>query len=401
MKILILANKFPYPPRDGGAIATFSMIKGLSQLHHDITVLAINTSKHFYDIQLLPEEVKNFARFLAVEINTDISVIGLLINLLFSSIPYNAKRFINIEFEKKIIDLCMNNHFDIIQLEGLYMCPYISAIRKISNAKISFRAHNIESEIWERMIPSTNSFFKRQYLRILSNRIRKYELSFINSYDLLIPISLKDSQWFVDMGNKMPNVVIPTGIEVSTMTNSSDYEYPSVFYLGGLDWMPNQQGIKWFIDNCWESILEQLPNLKLNIAGRNAPDNLINYFSTKKNLTFFGEIPDAKTMFLSKAIMIVPLFAGSGMRIKIMEAMGYGRAIVTTSVGMEGIYASDRNEILIANTKEEFINNVIELSTNKYFFNQICQNAYNFASAEFNNLRIISLLSDFYKNNIT
>ena len=106
-------------------------------------------------------------------------------------------------------------------------------------------------------------------------------------------------------------------------------------------------------------------------------------------------------MFLSKAIMIVPLFAGSGMRIKIMEAMGYGRAIVTTSVGMEGIYASDRNEILIANTKEEFINNVIELSTNKYFFNQICQNAYNFASAEFNNLRIISLLSDFYKNNIT
>jgi len=123
MKILIITNKLPYPPKDGGAIATLSLALGLSNYANEIDLLAINTSKHFFNINKISLEVRNKINFYDVFLNTDLNLIDLILNFFFSKKPYNAVRFISKEFEQKIIELTNKKQYDIIQFEGLYVLP--------------------------------------------------------------------------------------------------------------------------------------------------------------------------------------------------------------------------------------------------------------------------------------
>src|SRR5450759_1216485 len=150
MRILQLMNKVPWPPKDGGAIACLNMTKGFSMLGHEVTVLSMNTSKHHITIKEMPANIRSKANFQLVEVPASINWFEATLNLLFSKLPYNAQRFISDEFSLELIKLLTEKTYDVIQLEGLYLCSYIPVIRKYSKALIAYRAHNIEYEIWER-----------------------------------------------------------------------------------------------------------------------------------------------------------------------------------------------------------------------------------------------------------
>ena len=119
MRILQVCNKFPYPDRDGGAIATMAFTREFKKQGHDVTVAAINTSKHHFDYSKLPDDIKTIADFHKVDVDTDISPIRLLLNLFFSRKPYNAIRFINKNFRGLLVNILNAKQFDVIQLEGL------------------------------------------------------------------------------------------------------------------------------------------------------------------------------------------------------------------------------------------------------------------------------------------
>jgi polysaccharide biosynthesis protein PslH len=165
MKILQLTNKIPYPPRDGGAIATLSLSMSLQDRGTRLLLLGMNTSKHYCDMESLPESITSNIKMESVDVNTDLSFWDAIKNLLFSGLPYNATRFISKNFSKKLIELLQNQKFDVIQLEGLYMAYYIQVIRKHSDALIALRAHNVEHEIWERTSQQEKSFFKETILQ--------------------------------------------------------------------------------------------------------------------------------------------------------------------------------------------------------------------------------------------
>ena len=191
MRILQLMNKVPWPPNDGGAIACLNMTKGFSMLGHEVVVLSMNTSKHHVRIKDMPHNIRTMADFRLVEVPASINWFEAALNLLFSKIPYNAQRFISDEFSMELIKLLTEKPFDVVQLEGLYLCPYIPVIRKYSEALVTYRAHNIEYEIWERTAKLSEGL-KSKYLRNLSRRIKRFEISYLNSYDLLVPITDRD-----------------------------------------------------------------------------------------------------------------------------------------------------------------------------------------------------------------
>ena len=399
MKILQITNKVPYPANDGGAIACLNLTRGFALLGHKVTVLAMNTLKHHTDISEIPESVKDWADFKLVDVPARISPVAATYNLLFSGKPYNAVRFISQPFEKKLKKLLKKKEFDIIQLEGLYVCPYIPLIRKYSDAKIVYRAHNIEHEIWERTA-AMSSGLKRLYLKILSKRIKIFEKSFINSYDLLVPITERDGIMLDKLGNKKPMHVSPTGIESTVLIpHSKNLEHPSLFHIGSLDWAPNQEGLIWFIERCWPKIHEQFPDLKFYIAGRNAPDWLVRRFHAP-NIVFEGEVADAYQIMNSKSIMVVPLFSGSGMRIKIIEGMALGKPIVSTPIGTEGISTQSGKNILIADNEKEFVADVERLITDDELFQNISRSAIEYIQEKFDNLALAGALTDFYKMHI-
>lgn len=396
MKILQVTNKVPYPTKDGGAIACMNLTKGFAHLQHEVTVLAMNTLKHNVSIDEIPETVKDFARFELVDVPARISAFRAILNFLFSKKPYNAVRFVSSRFSKVLVKLLQENEFDVIQLEGLYVCPYIPVIRKHSKATIVYRSHNIEFEIWERTAKMSKGLM-RFYLNNLSKRIKRFEKSLINSYDLLVPITERDARMLDRLGNTKPRHVSQTGIDASALLpNAKNLEYPSLFHIGSLEWAPNQEGLLWFVRNCWPLILEKCPELKFYVAGRKAPGWLINSLDVP-NLVFLGEVKDAYEFMNSKAIMIVPLFSGSGMRIKIIEGMALGKTIVSTPIGAEGIDVEREKNIVIADTAESFGDAIEKLVNDRNYFERIGKNAIEFIHEKFDNLAAANKLIEFYK----
>jgi glycosyltransferase involved in cell wall biosynthesis len=398
MKILMVANKFPYPPRDGGAIAKYNLVKSFCKEGHDVTVLGMSTPKHNFSEKNLPAEVSAMAKFYSVYVNTSISAGRIVQNLIFSKYPYNAERFIDQSFADRLKQL-LQIRYDVVQIEGLYVLPYIDLIRQHSDALISFRAHNLEHEIWMRATKNYKDPLRKMYLRILANRIKRMEASFINEYDCLVPITQRDKTMFQFLGNSKPSIVIPTGIDPERIT--SDYGDPQrmgerLFHIGGLDWPPNQQGLVWFIKKVWPKIKNKNPEASFNIAGRNAPDWLIELFR-KYDVQFFGEVESAFDFMQENDIMVVPLFSGSGMRIKIIEGLANGKAIISTSIGAEGIEYTKNKNLVIADTSKEFIENIDQLLKNKSILKDISINAVKFVREYYNNDLISQRLTNFYK----
>ena len=399
MKILQVTNKVPYPVIDGGAIACMNLARGFSLLGHKVTILAMNTIKHHITLTEIPDSVKELAEFKLVNVPAKISPFSALLNLLFSTKPYNATRFISKIFAKELQRVLLENDFDIIQLEGLYVCPYIPLIRKNSNAKIIYRAHNIEHEIWSRTAVMAHGF-EKWYLKNLSKRIKHFEVQILNKYDLLVPITGRDGIILNKLGNNKPVHISQTGIDSSVLIpNSKNLKHPTLFHIGSLEWAPNQEGLIWFFDNCWDAVREKYPELQFFIAGRNAPA----WFQKMMNLpnvVFKGEVVDAYEFINSKSIMVVPLFSGSGMRIKIIEGMALGKPIITTAVGTEGISTTSGVNIVVTENAEGFVQSISDLIEDREYFNKISKNAIEYIHKNFDNLSSAGSLIDFYKKNI-
>lgn len=396
MRILQLMNKVPWPPKDGGAIACLNMTKGFSMLGHEVTVLSMNTSKHHVRIKDMPLDLRKKADFRLVEVPASINWFEAALNLLFSDMPYNAQRFISDEYTTELVKLLNEKKFDVIQLEGLYLCPYIPVIRQYSEARIAYRAHNIEYEIWERTAKLSEGF-RSKYLRNLSTRIKKFEESYLNTYDLLIPITDRDGMILDELGNTKPRHTSQTGIDFASLVpTAKKLEFPSLFHIGALDWAPNQEGLIWFFNRCWPIIHERHPEMKFYLAGRNAPD-WFERLVRKDGVVYLGEINDAYDFINSKAIMIVPLFSGSGMRIKIIEGMALGKPIVTTDIGTEGIPTENGKNILIANDVDQFVDAIEQLINDRELANRIGKSAIGFIQEKFDNLSQAEALVEFYK----
>ena len=353
MNVFFLCNKSPYPPREGGPLAINANIQSLLKGGHHVKVLALNTNKYFTKPEDIPAEYAKNTGIEFVYVDLSIKPVDAFLNL-FSSKSYHVDRFITKDVEDKIIEILKAETFDIIQLEMLYMTPYIGIIRKYSEAKIVMRSHNIEHKIWERIAGITKNPLKKAYISYLAKKLKKFELGHLNSYDGLITISQNDADFFKKNGCTIPLNEVPFGVDINEYKISdATTEFPSLFHIGSMNWMPNEEGIRWFIDDVWPLVKQRFPQLKLYLAGREMPQWLLNL--KEENIIVLGEVPDAQEFIRSMAVMVVPLFSGSGIRIKIIEGMALGKAIISTKIGAEGIHYTDKKNILIANTPEEYL----------------------------------------------
>jgi glycosyltransferase involved in cell wall biosynthesis len=212
----------------------------------------------------------------------------------------------------------------------------------------------------------------------------------------MVPITKRDAEMLKKLGCRIPVHVSPTGISMDLFKSyRSKPEFPSVFHIGALDWSPNQEGLNWFLKRCWKDLRRKYPGLEFFIAGRNAPDSIRNI--KDPGVIFLGEVDDAYEFMENKAIMIVPLLSGSGMRIKIIEGMALGKTIVSTSIGAEGIAVSSGENIIIADDPQNFSSGIETLLDNFDKFEAIGKNALGFVEANYDNLSISKALTAFYK----
>jgi glycosyltransferase involved in cell wall biosynthesis len=396
-KVLQICNKAPYPANDGSSIAIYNMAKGFMENNIPLHLLTINTKKHFKPDNEVPADFRQRSNYSSVYRNTNTTGIGAFLNL-FTGNSYFVSRFYFKAFEKKLIEILKDHHFEIIQLEGLFMGVYIDTIKKYSSAKIVLRAHNIEHYIWRRHISHEAISAKKIYLTLQNKRLKRFELNVISKVDAIVPITKTDEDEFKKLGFTKALFTCITGVDVKSYQEKLklNEKAKTIFYFGSMDWLPNQEAANWFLNNCWDVIHKAVPEVKFILAGRGMP--LEFFHITKPNVVIVENVENGKAFFQQHEVMIVPLWSGSGLRIKIIEGMAYGKAIVSTSIGAEGIGYTDKKNILIADNARDFANAVIALLHNEKTRKELEQNAAEFAKAEFDNYKVVSKLVQFYNH---
>ncbi|AWM32087.1 glycosyltransferase family 4 protein [Hymenobacter nivis] len=350
MHILQVSPRVPFPLHDGGAIGIYNITAGLLRAGHRVTMLAINTPKHYQPADALAHLGPNF-RLVTVAVDTRLKPLKALRNLLFSGMPYNVERFISSEVIGALVALIQAEKFDVIQYEGTYMAWYhewLASEELTPERTVSvLRAHNIEYVIWERLAKGEKNSAKRRYLSQLATRLRSFEKEYLWCFDGVAAITEEDIVRLKELGCPEPIALIPAAVEMSSFQPDPAIEprLRSVFMIGSLNWLPNLEGLDWLLREVWPAVHAELPDLELHVAGTGTPPHLL--APRTDNVFIHGFVDSAAAFMRQYDLMLVPLLSGGGMRVKIIEGMALGKAILSTGLGAEGIAVRDGHDVVL------------------------------------------------------
>ena len=398
MKVLQICHKPPLPLNDGGCIAINNISKGLINELGSIKVLTINTLKHPFNLKYYDKQYIENTNIESSFVNTKINIIDAFFNLVKNN-SYNISRFFSSDFNDLIIKTLKFESFDIVLLESLFTTPYIKTVRSYSKSKIILRSHNIEYIIWERLSMKNNNPFKKLYLRLLSVQLKNYELGILKKIDGIATISNKEKNKYLEQEFPLKIVTIPFGIETKNYKNKTKNREDrklKFFHLGSMDWKPNLEAVGWLLDEIWPKIQKKIPNAELHLAGKNMPDLLFK----KKNINVFNhsEVKDSSKFISDHDVMLVPLLSAGGIRIKIIEGMAHGKAVISTKIGAEGIEYKNQENILIADSSKEFYNEALKIYSGKTNFYKIGENAREHILQTYDQNKISKKLVSFFES---
>ncbi len=392
MKVLQLCIKPPFPTVDGGTMAMNSITQGLLREGCEVKVLAMESDKHPADRAKMGEEYLRQTGFESQYVDLSVKPLAAAVSMLCGE-SYHVKRFRSEAFAVRLRAILEQETFDVVHLESLFMTPYVPLIRSLSDAKVVLRSHNVEHVIWQRVAASTPRGFKRWYLKHLALALRAYELEHVNDYDGVVCITKGDADYFRQHGCRRPLTSIPFGVEPDDAANV-DVEPASLFHIGAMDWMPNRESIEWLLDEVWPVVHREVPQAHLYLAGRKMPQKWMD--TPMDGVTVVGEVPDAGYFIAGKQINVVPLLSGSGIRVKIIEAMAAGKAVVTTTVGAQGIDYTEGENLLVADTPAQFAAQIKRLVDDQEYCHSVGEAAARLVAEHYDVKRLTAQLLQFY-----
>lgn len=355
MRALFLCPRIPWPLNDGGNLAMMAMAELWKSEGYDVTLFCLNTRKHHIDPQSLPERLTERIQLISSTIDTTIRPWDAFLNLFARGESYNVQRFHSWDAEDRLKKILQDQSFDVVVFESLFTTPYLPIVRRYSDATILLRSHNVEHMIWDRLASACTSWLKKTYLHFLARRMESYEKRVLSQFDGILSISTSDELVYKKWSPEVPLLTIPMSIDLKRyeLQSTGTANGLSLFHLGAMDWMPNREGIQWFLEEIWPSVHREFPELEFHLAGRAFPPAMMT--GLPDGVKAHGAVEDAADFMLDKPIMVVPLKAGGGIRIKILEGMARGKAIISTRIGAEGIPVTHGQQLMLADTAEEFI----------------------------------------------
>jgi len=362
----------PWPLHDGEAIAVYAMAKGLVLQGNEVSLLAMNTIKHEKQVANISNHLNYYSSVRFVSVDNRIGIKDIFSNLLLSRNPIHVDRLKSNEFERELISVVQETNFDIILMETIFSSLCIDTLKLVSKAKLIIRNHNVEHLIWKRL-SNLLPIWKSWYYHSQAHRIQRYEKRQLEKADLIIPLSAEDEKGIRGLGVKTKSKVVPIGLDLDDYKIEERIDESDIFkicFIGSLDWEPNLQGLIWFIDEVWSKVnSSKLKNkVELHIAGKQMPNRLREL--NLNGIIIHHKVPDAISFINNHCAMIVPLFAGSGQRVKILQAMALGKIVLSSTIGIEGIDAEDEKHFFKCNTKEDFFKGLEDIVDSKKVLSQ-------------------------------
>jgi glycosyltransferase involved in cell wall biosynthesis len=361
MKILQLLYKVPFPLHDGGEYSLYhSTLSLLVQPEVELKVVAMNLARSSVHESDLPQDFCKRCSYEQVDIDNRIKSWGAFLNL-FSSESYFVERFRSEAYSQKLVQLLRENKYDVILVEHAHLTIYVPLMRQHSRAKIILRHQDMEYRIWERIIAQEKNIAKSTYLRLCNKRLERFEKECFNSYDGIITFTGEDQREVNRTTNK-PVRVIPIGYDAARYSDvKDDFSRVTFYHLGSMDWQANVQSMKWFVNDVLPLVAEQRPDVKVHIAGKNMPQWFFDRASD--HLIVEGRVPDSRQYQSDKTVLLVPLLSGSGIRVKIIEALAMGKTVVSTKLGATGI---DCPSVFLADTPHVFADEMVRCMDSRH-----------------------------------
>jgi glycosyltransferase involved in cell wall biosynthesis len=372
-KILIVTNRVPYPLKDGGNLAMNAMIEGYHRSGWQVYLLSMNTTRHYIKHEQLKKLFTHLRAFEWLDVNNNLKWTDIVKNFLFSKEPEHAIRFYKEDFKEKLKGILTSFMPDVVQVESVYLSTYLPVIKLCSYAVTVLRLHNVEYQIWQGLAKKHSNRLKQIYFNNLTERVRNFERAAWKEYDLLLPITEKDANLVSRLEEIDHMIIAPFSIDIEKVKPSDNTERWVGYHIGAMDWIANREGIRWFLDKAWPGIHRAVPKFEFYFAGRKMPDEFKNLHIN--GVFCFDEVPDAEAFIADKKILIVPLWSGGGIRVKILEAMAAGKIVITTRTGIKGIEAKHGEHYLLANKPEEFARAVKWCFDNKHAAEKMVENA--------------------------
>ena len=393
MKILVIGSRIPYPLHDGGAIATYSLLQGLAHTGNDVHFFSINTKKHFVSAQTIKEKFGFLSNVVPFYIDTSLNL-WQAANSFFTNKSYNISRFFDPQMAEALNAYIAKNTFDTIHFEGLFVSEYAQHLKK-NNTPIIYRAHNVEFKIWETLANTHKNILKKWIFSYLAKKIKQFETHIIQYFDAIAAITKNDAVILKSLGYEKMIETICVGIESKTANNQANEIPENVYHIGSMEWMPNQEAMKWFAEKIWPLVVKQNPKAMFYMAGKNMPTGFHAY--QNENLKVVGEVADLEEFTKNKSILVVPLLSGSGLRIKTLEGMFAQKAIVSTTTGAIGLDITNENEMLLADNSQAFADCIIKLIDNNLLRNDMAKRGQQFAEKYFGMAQVSAQWQSLYE----
>lgn len=384
-KILFLTHLYPYPPNEGGKIVSYNTLKYLSKYGHEVTVCTFYSEKEDreeipldIDLHLIPVDYANTLK-------------GAFFNL-FSTLPYNMQKYIKREMLDKVFEIIKQKKIDLVYVDHLHMAYYGKIIKKaFPQLNVVLRQHNVESQIMKRVAQQERNPLLKKYYELQYVRLYRYESEVVNYYNECFMITKEDLELMKNMNKDVKLSILPAGIDTTKYKpmNTKLVSNPTITFLGSMKWLPNINGIEWFMENVFPSLVKKIPDIKFYIVGKNPPEKFKVYKKKyANNIEITGFVEDERPYIATADVFIVPLNIGGGMRIKILNALAMKKAVVTTSIGAEGIELKD-GSMVVADSPEDFLNSIIKLIKDKEFSSKISQLGFQEVSKKYSNKVIL------------
>lgn len=276
--------------------------------------------------------------------------------------PLAVEKYRNREVVKLLARLIKENHYDLVYCDHLQMGVYEDMFP--ARIPLILDEHNCESELARQRAESSTNFLKTAFLSIEYEKLKKFEAHIVSRAKKVIVLSEQDKTRLIENGSSGDFVLIPIGVEDRGIKKYRSERNPMrLLFLGTLTWEPNVSGIDWFLNKVYPN----LEDVKLVIAGKGVSSRLRDK-ALSVGAEVLGYIESVDEVYERCDVMIVPLFMGSGQRVKIIEAFSKGMPVVTTSIGVEGIHVEDRREVLIADTSNHFVKSICALKSDGLYY---------------------------------
>lgn len=396
MRILQVVPQVPYPLVDGGKIGIFNITRSLAERGHTITMLALDrTPGCDY------EEVRRYCSLVTVPHSTRNTISGAIRNLA-SPLPYNVSKYRSRVFDAALSIALQKDRFDVVHVDHLHMAEYGLRARDAAGIPAVLREHNLESVIMERYAGIRVNPLMRAYLRHQAVKIRRHEGCMLRQFDCCCMITEADAERARRLEPSVRVRTIPAGVDDSffeEIVPAGDKVPDSVAFVGGLDWIPNRDAVRWFADSVWPLVKQAVPPAKFVIIGKN-PTAEIRALACE-SVVVMGFVPELRSELPRYAVSVAPFRVGGGLRLKIIESFALRVPVVSTSVGCEGIPAEHERHLLIEDSAQGFASAVVRVLREEAFRASLAREAFQLASASYRWSSVAGGFEQAYEHAIT